>query len=52
MAPGSGSRRHWRLRLGDEAHDEAMVLQVLADTGQVADYGNAVTAQRLGVADP
>jgi hypothetical protein len=52
MAPGSGSRRHRRLRLGDEAHDEAMVLQVLANTGQVADNGNAVTAQLLSTADP
>ena len=28
-----------------------MVLKVLADTGQVADHHNAVTAKLLGIAD-
>src|SRR5262249_17604863 len=37
----SGNRR---LRFGNEPHQEAVILKILADTGQIAHNCNAVTA--------
>src|SRR5262249_14476750 len=51
MPPAAGFRCHRLLRFADEAHDEAMVLKVLANAGQVAHDGDAATAKIRGIAD-
>src|SRR5215468_3621092 len=51
MTPGPGSRRHRGLRLRDERHEEAMILQILSDPAQVAYHWNAVAPKLRRIAD-
>jgi hypothetical protein len=51
LTPSARAGRQRCLRFANETDDEAMILQILADTRNVADNSDAEAAQILGIAD-